>query len=80
MKTTQDELKEGCEEYGDILHISLDPNSEDGHVHIKFKTLEGGIRASQGLNGRFYNKRRITCSYVEETLYNTIFPSAAKAK
>ena len=63
--------------YGDVVHIALDANSE-GDIYVKFKQVDSGKQALQGLNGRNFNYRVIRASYVVDKIYNSLYAAAAK--
>ncbi|KAF2740821.1 splicing factor, CC1-like protein [Polyplosphaeria fusca] len=74
----QDEIKDECDtRYGTVVHLAVDPNS-DGDIYVKFKAVDGGLKAWQGLNGRLFNGRQLRASYVVEKIYNSIYPAAAR--
>ncbi|KAF2729611.1 hypothetical protein EJ04DRAFT_397905, partial [Polyplosphaeria fusca] len=60
----QDEIKGECgTRYSTVVHLAVDPNS-DGDIYVKFKAVDGGLKAWQGLNGRLFNGRQLRASYV----------------
>ncbi|KAI9705206.1 MAG: hypothetical protein M1820_005353 [Bogoriella megaspora] len=72
----EEELKEGCNErFGNVVHISLQPNSA-GEVYVKFSKLGEATQAIQGLNGRNFNERKTAASYVIDHVYSSLFPSS----
>jgi RNA-binding protein 39 len=68
---------ECAKKYGDVVHIAVDPNS-DGDIYIKFRNVDGGKKAMQGLNGRGFNYRTISATYVVPKIYNSLYAAAAK--
>ncbi|KAI5850066.1 hypothetical protein BZA05DRAFT_67961 [Tricharina praecox] len=77
IKELEDDVKGECEEkYGHVVHISLDPNSQ-GEIYIKFDKVNGGEKAIQGLNGRFFGGRRISASPVVDAVYASLFGRAS---
>jgi len=78
-KDLEDDVRAECnEKYGQVVHIGLALDNNDGEIYIKFDRVEGGQNAVRGLNGRFYGSRMITAQYVVDHIYNTSFPKAAK--
>ena len=63
--------------YGEVVHIAVDANS-DGDIYVKFKKVDSGKQALQGLNGRSFNYRTIRASYVVDKIYNSLYGAAAK--
>lgn len=73
VKDLEDDVKTECEnKYGHVVHIALDPNSQ-GEIYIKFEKVQGGEKAIQGLNGRFFGGRRISASPVVDAVYSSLF-------
>lgn len=65
------DVKEECEsKYGEVVHISVDPNTEKGEVYIKFKTVDQGMKAVAGLDGRYFDGRMLTALPFVEIMYN----------
>ncbi|KAF2104092.1 splicing factor, CC1-like protein, partial [Rhizodiscina lignyota] len=78
MKDLEDEIKEECERtYGEVVHVALDPN-RNGDVYIKFRKIEGGEKAIQGLNGRYFAGRMVSAAPVVDAVYSSLF-SRSKA-
>ena len=68
-----DVTAECTEKYGEVVHCHVDSNSI-GEIYVKFKTLDGGKAAIQGLNGRWFGGRTIGAVALVEGVYNTKFP------
>ncbi|ORY82689.1 hypothetical protein BCR37DRAFT_410034 [Protomyces lactucae-debilis] len=69
-----EDVKAECEEkYGPVVHIHVEEHSL-GEIYIKFKTMEGGKKAIQGLNGRWFGGRTIGASPLLDAIYHTKFP------
>lgn len=80
IKELEDDVKTECEgKYGHVVHISLDPNSQ-GEIYIKFEKVQGGEKAIQGLNGRFFGGRRISASPVVDAVYSSLFGRSNASK
>ena len=74
-----DDIKEECiDKYGQVVHIALALDNNDGEIYIKFDRDQGGINAYRGLNGRWFGGRMITAQYVVPPVYHMMFPGAAK--
>ena len=75
-KEMEEEVRNECaERYGEVLHISVDPNS-DGDCYLAFKELKGGDNALKGLNGRKFAGRMLAAEPVVEAVYKAQFPRA----
>jgi RNA-binding protein 39 len=71
------DMKEECDaKYGSVVHLDTASGVTGGEVYVKFDKLEGGVKAVQGLNGRFFGGRRLTASYVADAFYHTMWPKA----
>lgn len=78
MQELEEDVKFKCEEdYGKILHISIDTVSNKGEVYMKFDTVDAGERALQGLNGRYFGGRKLVASPIVEMVYTLKFPKSA---
>ncbi|EMC92299.1 hypothetical protein BAUCODRAFT_38330 [Baudoinia panamericana UAMH 10762] len=77
-KELEEDVKVECDEkYGQVVHIGLALDNNDGEIYIKFDRKQGGENAIRGLNGRMYGGRMITAQYVVDAVYNMNFPKAA---
>lgn len=77
VKDFEDDFRTECsEKYGPIVHLSLFTDSDDGEVWIKFQDVKGGQKAMQGLNGRLFAGKHLTCSPIVDAIYHTNFPKA----
>lgn len=61
-----------------MLHCGVIPLSANGETYVKFESIDGGIQAYRGLNGRWFAGQRITAQYVVEAVYNMNFPNSAR--
>ena len=50
----REDILEECSKYGGIVHVSVDQNSENGNVNIKYSTVNSAIEAMRSLNGRYF--------------------------
>ncbi len=72
-KELEDEVRqEAAEKYGNVVHISLDANSQ-GDIYLKFDKVSGGENAIKGLNGRYFDGRMITAAPVVDAVYSSLF-------
>jgi RNA-binding protein 39 len=58
-----------------VIHVGID-TMNPGEVYVKFAEVEGGKKAMQGLNGRFFGGQMITAEPVSDAMYNTRFPKS----
>lgn len=64
------------DKYGKVTYVGVGNDGETGDVYVKFKEIDGGIKAYQGLNGRHFAGRLITAQYIVDTIFNVNFPDA----
>eukprot|EP00128_Syssomonas_multiformis_P012754 Colp12_sorted_trinity150504_noHs@19022 len=75
----QDDVLDECsQKFGDVVHIYVDKNSL-GHVYLKFRTVEAATKARNDLNGRFFDKKRVSAEFITLDRYHQQFPGAATA-
>ncbi|CAO3615082.1 unnamed protein product [Cunninghamella echinulata] len=72
VKELEVDIKEECQQYGAVEHISVDADSL-GDVYLKFNSIDAGQRAIQALNGRWFGGRQIRAAFMAEAVYNTRF-------
>jgi RNA-binding protein 39 len=73
VKEMEEEVRAECEkQYGHVVHISLDLNSQ-GDIYLKFDRVQGGENALKGLNGRYFGGRQITAQPVVDAVYSSLF-------
>lgn len=74
----EEDIKFKCEEdYGKVLHISIDSVSNNGEVYMKFDSVEAGEKALKGLNGRYFGGRKLVAGPIVEMVYTLKFPKSA---
>eukprot|EP01119_Soliformovum_irregulare_P005274 TRINITY_DN16_c0_g1_i1.p3 TRINITY_DN16_c0_g1~~TRINITY_DN16_c0_g1_i1.p3 ORF type:complete len:264 (-),score=48.50 TRINITY_DN16_c0_g1_i1:177-968(-) len=71
----QNDVKEECNKYGQVVHIFLDKYSP-GHIWLKFSSISGAMACLKVMNGRFFAGRTITASFVPTSDYQRQFPEA----
>ncbi|KAK8094167.1 hypothetical protein PG997_000852 [Apiospora hydei] len=73
VKELEDDVRqEATDKYGNVVHISLDPNSQ-GDIYLKFDKVQGGENAIKGLNGRYFGGRMISAAPVVDAVYSSLF-------
>ncbi|KAI9323564.1 hypothetical protein BX666DRAFT_2022291 [Dichotomocladium elegans] len=72
VKDLETDVKEECSKFGEVEHIFLDGESL-GEVYLKFRTVEAGEKALEGLNGRWFGGKQISAVFVPEAIYNVKF-------
>ncbi|GMH41513.1 hypothetical protein BSKO_09423 [Bryopsis sp. KO-2023] len=68
----EDEVKEECSKYGEVLHIHVDKGSK-GFVYVKFAKTEGSVASQRALHGRWFAGRQIVAEYQFAQVYNSHF-------
>lgn len=75
-KELGDDVTAECnEKYGEVVHCHVEENSL-GEIYVKFKSIDGGKAAIEGLNGRWFGGRTIGAEPLLDAIYNTKFPAA----
>ena len=70
-----DDVREECQAFGSILHMSVQKNSE-GEVYVKFDAVRAGEAAVEALNSRWFGGRQIQALFVRVEDYQAKFPNA----
>jgi RNA-binding protein 39 len=50
----REDILEECSKYGGIVHVSVDQNSPNGNVNLKYSNVTAAIEAMRSLNGRYF--------------------------
>jgi len=66
----KEEIEEECNKYGEVLQTFIEANKE-GNIWVKFREGRGASLAYQTLNNKFFSGRKILCSYVTESTFNS---------
>ncbi|KAK3387598.1 hypothetical protein B0H63DRAFT_161145 [Podospora didyma] len=73
IKDLEDDVRAEAEkQYGHVVHIALDRNSQ-GDIYLKFDKVQGGENAIKGLNGRYFGGKMITAAPVVDAVYSSLF-------
>ncbi|GAA5895493.1 uncharacterized protein JCM6883_001525 [Sporobolomyces salmoneus] len=65
-----EDVKSECEDkYGKVLDIYVAKESQ-GEIYIRFEKVEDAVKATQGLNGRWFGGRQISANHVGDSLYD----------
>ena len=60
----KDDIIGECNQFGGVLHIYVDRDSEQGNVYVKCPAVSTAISAVNALHGRFYAGRCAVCQLV----------------
>jgi len=66
----KEEIEEECNKYGEVGQVFIEANKE-GNIWVKFRDGRGASIAYQTLNNKFFSGRKILCSYVTESTFNS---------
>jgi RNA-binding protein 39 len=66
----KEEIEEECNKYGEVGQVFIEANKE-GNIWVKFKDGRGASIGYQTLNNKFFSGRKILCSYVTESTFNS---------
>ncbi|GAA5927090.1 uncharacterized protein JCM15063_000452 [Sporobolomyces koalae] len=65
-----DDVKSECEDkYGKVLTIFVVKESQ-GEIYIRFEKVEDAVKATQGLNGRWFGGRQISANHVGDSMFD----------
>lgn len=45
-------------------------NRKQGEIYIRFEKVEDAVKATQGLNGRWFGGRQISANHVGDSLFD----------
>jgi RNA-binding protein 39 len=71
----KEDVHEECSKYGPVQHIFVDKDSQ-GHVYLKFASVEGAQKAISALNHRWFAGKMISAEFYPEATYYSKFPEA----
>ncbi|OAL56281.1 splicing factor, CC1-like protein [Pyrenochaeta sp. DS3sAY3a] len=72
VKDLETEIKTECvAKYGPVDNLHAEPDSE-GDILVKFESIAGAKKATQGLNGRSFNGRTLSASFMVESVYEAL--------
>jgi RNA-binding protein 39 len=72
----KEDVMEECNKYGAVDHCVVEKNKPGGMVFLKFRELQAAIKTANSMNGRFFAKRMITATFLEEKLYYELIYSS----
>ena len=70
-----EEMREEGGKHGRLLHVHVDRNSQ-GHVYLRFASVDSAAAAFAALNGRWFGGRQLAASYIPEPMYLLRFAAA----
>ncbi|KAH7637252.1 RNA-binding protein 39-like protein Caper [Dermatophagoides farinae] len=73
----KNDVIEECRKHGGIIHIYVDPTSNDGHVYVKCASISSATASVNSLHGRWFAGRLITAAFVPVIHYHNLFPESA---
>jgi len=74
-----DDVINECNNYGGVVHIFVDRDSDQGNVYIKCPSIAAAVSSVNALHGRYYAGKLITAAYVPLPNYHQLFPDSARA-
>ena len=66
-----EEMKEESAKYGRLLHVHVDKQSQ-GHVYLRFATVDAAAAAFAALHGRWFGGRQLVATYIPEPTYRQL--------
>jgi len=72
----KDDVEAECKKkFGALKHIFVDKHSQ-GHVYLRFTTIDSARKAIDNLNNRWFASKQITAEFIVEATYLLKFPEA----
>ena len=70
-----DDVRSECLQFGKVEHLSVKKNI-DGEIYLKMDNILSGKKVYENLNGRYFNKRRISVEFIPIGTYRQLYPNA----
>lgn len=61
----RDDMREGCEQCGQVEKITVFERNEDGAVAVKFSSVEASLKCINVMNGRWYDGRKLHAGFYD---------------
>lgn len=61
----REDMQDGCEACGVVEKITIFERNAEGAVAVKFRTLESCIKCIELMNGRWYDRRKLTAEFYD---------------
>lgn len=74
-----DDIINECNNYGGVVHIFVDRDSEQGNVYVKCPSIAAAVSSVNALHGRYYAGKLTVAAYVPLPNYHQLFPDSARA-
>lgn len=74
-----DDIINECNNYGGVVHIFVDRDSDQGNVYVKCPSIAAAVSSVNALHGRYYAGKLITAAYVPLPNYHQLFPESVRA-
>ncbi|XP_055388412.1 RNA-binding protein 39-like [Condylostylus longicornis] len=72
----EEDVKNECSKFGLVLKVFVNRKLLDRKVYVKFSSSEAAVKASTGMQGRYFAGKPIQCSYVPDQIWNAVCQSS----
>lgn len=74
----RDDVLEECRKFGQVVHIYVDRDNPEGCVYLRFAQMEQCRDTVNALNGRWFNKKQLSATFIVDAIYEARFPDARR--
>ncbi|UKJ88677.1 RNA splicing factor [Theileria orientalis] len=68
----EEDVKEECKKYGEVLKVYLNRRKPDGKVYVKFRSSTDAQTAHKSLQGRYFAGNTIQVGYLSDDQFNSL--------
>jgi RNA-binding protein 39 len=65
----KEDVTEECSSFGQVANCYVEKRKPGGHVYIEMRQVDSAVKVANALNGRYFAKRLIRCSYLDERTF-----------
>eukprot|EP00968_Pinguiococcus_pyrenoidosus_P027394 scaffold7375_cov268-Pinguiococcus_pyrenoidosus.AAC.44 len=73
----REDVEQEVSKFGTPVYVQVDKVDPKGCVYIAFSEVQGAVKTSEGLNGRFFAGKQIVTQFLSPTAFLSKCPSAA---
>ncbi|BAM40923.1 RNA splicing factor [Theileria orientalis strain Shintoku] len=71
----EDDVREECKKYGEVVKVYLNRRKPDGKVYVKFRSNTDAQTAHKSLQGRYFAGNTIQVGYLSDDQFNSLLGS-----
>lgn len=65
----KEDVSEECTNFGQVANCYVEKRKPGGLVYIEMRQVDAAVKVANALNGRYFAKRLIRCSYLDERTF-----------